>query len=532
MVLTCNSGYWSLVAGAIAEDPALPWLHLVSFALLTYGLMSLILLILAFGPLARLVLAVLLPVAAAAGFFTSHYGTLIDNTMLVNVIETNATEAVELVSFPLLVSIIILGIVPAIAVLRYQIPARSLPRALAQRVIGLVIATLLFGIPLLTDQREIFSLARNHRELRHMIAPLDAIDATVDYLDDRLDSPHEHEAIALDARHAGADGESLPTVHVLVIGETARAANFSLNGYPRTTNPELATHTLYSFREAASCGTATAQSVPCMFSVQTMRDFDSDQSRYQDNLLDIAARSGYDVRWIDNGNSCKDVCARVQAQDLSKSGVDELCTTGDRCYDGILVEQLRQILQNADHDMLIVLHQLGSHGPAYYRRYPDEFRRFTPDCRSDDLGQCTSEEIVNSYDNTILYTDHVVAQAIDALDEVSDRLSTSLVYVSDHGESLGEHNLYLHGMPRALAPEEQTHIPLLTWFSRNALISEHLQQGCKDAIESPSHDNLFHTELGLLGIDTAVYRPELDLLSGCRNTLTVGRTARVDLSDS
>jgi lipid A ethanolaminephosphotransferase len=125
-----------------------------------------------------------------------------------------------------------------------------------------------------------------------------------------------------------------------------------------------------------------------------------------------------------------------------------------------------------------------------------------------------------------------VAQAIDALDEVSDRLNTSLVYVSDHGESLGEHNLYLHGMPRALAPAEQTRIPLLTWFSRNALTSEHLQEGCKDAVDAPSHDNLFHTELGLLGIDTAVYRPELDLFSGCRITSTAEQTPPVDISKS
>jgi len=515
MVLTCNAGYWSLIVGAIAEDPDLAWLHLANFALLTYGLMSLILLILAVGPLARLVLAVLLPVAAAAGYFTSHYGTLIDNTMLTNVIETNATEAVELVSFPLLATIIIVGIIPAIAVCRYRLPARSLPEALAQRVVGLFIAALLIGVPLLNDQREIFSLARNHRELRHMIAPLDAIAATVDYVDDRLDSPHEHAAIALDARHAEADEGSLPIVHVIVIGETARAANFSLNGYSRATNPELATHALYSFLEVSSCGTATAQSVPCMFSIQTMKEFDSDQSRFQDNLLDIAARAGYDVRWIDNGNSCKGVCARVAARDLSDSAVAPLCAEG-HCYDEILVEELRRILQTADHDTLIVLHQLGSHGPAYYRRYPETFRHFTPDCRSDDLGQCTSEEIVNSYDNTILYTDHVVAQAIDALEEVSDRLSTSLVFVSDHGESLGEHNLYLHGMPRALAPDEQIRIPLLSWFSRSALTSERLLDTCNGNIDAPSHDNLFHTELRLLGIDTAVYRPDLDLFAGCR----------------
>lgn len=515
MVLTCNAGYWSLVGSAMTDGQALSWLHFVSIGSLTYGLVSLALLILAIGPLTRPVLVLLLPVAAAAGYFTSHYGTLVDNTMLANVLETNATEAAELISFQLLVSILVGGIVPVIAVVGYRLPARSLPAGVAQRVIALLIATALIGVPLLADQREMFSLARNHREMRHMIAPLDAIAATVDYLEDRLDSPHAHESIALDAHHVEAGDEKKPIVHVIVIGETARAANFSLNGYSRRTNPELASHALYSFWEASACGTATAQSVPCMFSIQTMKEFDSDRSRNQDNLLDIAARSGYDVRWIDNGNSCKEVCARVQARDLSGSTIDALCAEG-RCFDEILVDELRRILHTADHDTLIVLHQLGSHGPAYYRRYPETFRQFMPDCRSDDLGQCTSEEIVNSYDNTILYTDHVVAQAIDALDEASDRLTTSLVYVSDHGESLGEHNLYLHGMPRAFAPDEQTRIPLLTWFSRSARISEHLQAGCDNNIDSASHDNLFHTELGLLGIDTAVYRPDLDLFTGCR----------------
>jgi lipid A ethanolaminephosphotransferase len=306
-------------------------------------------------------------------------------------------------------------------------------------------------------------------------------------------------------------------VHVILLGETARAASFSLTGYPRQTNPELAAETVYRAASISTCGTATAQSVPCMFSLQTMAEFDGDTTRYQDNLLDIAARAGYEVYWVENGNSCKNVCARVGSRDLTETPDPEFCVDG-RCYDEALVIELQHILESATRDTLVVLHQIGSHGPAYYRRYPEAFRRFEPDCRSPDLGDCTPEEIVNAYDNTILYTDHVIAAAIESLEAVSDRLQTSLVYVSDHGESLGEHHLYLHGVPRMLAPAEQTEVPLIAWFSRPAMVAEGLNAHCDSRLPAMSHDNLVHTELGILQIETDVYSPDLDIFSACRRS--------------
>jgi lipid A ethanolaminephosphotransferase len=271
---------------------------------------------------------------------------------------------------------------------------------------------------------------------------------------------------------------------------------------------------LVYFPDASSCGTATSASLPCMFAVQDQEHFDRQLSKHQDNLLDIAARAGYDVYWRDNGNSCKSICARVDSRDLHDSEIASLCSEGE-CYDEILVHELALLLPEIKKDTLIVLHQLGSHGPAYFRRYPESFRVFTPDCRSTDLGDCTGPEIVNAYDNTILYTDHVLAEAIELLTSYDDRLDASLMYVSDHGESLGEHGLYLHGMPYGLAPVEQTRVPMLAWLSPSLKARRGMADVC-DVTQSRravSHDNLFFTELGLLEIDTSLYVAAKDVFA-------------------
>jgi len=518
MVATCNAGFWHVLhfggdAGSALGVPAL-----AAFLMIATGLTSLVLMILATGPVTRPVLALLLAAGAAAGYFTTNYGVMFDKDMLANVVETNVAEASELVSYGLVLTIILFGLLPGLLVMRVPLPKRGFGTAVVQRAAGMVVAIALIAVPLALDQKAVFSTVRNHRELAHMIAPVDVVSATWSYSEDLLDTPPPYRRIGEDARHAANDAANgHPTVHVLIVGETARAANFGINGYGRDTSPGVQQRPTISFKHVESCGTATAQSLPCMFSVQTMTNFDREQSDHQDNLLDVAARAGFDVRWIDNGNSCKGVCSRIANLQLAESDVADLCKS-DGCYDEYLVDELARLLPAIDHDTVIVLHQLGSHGPAYYRRYPEDFRRFVPDCRSDDFADCTNEEITNAYDNTIAYTDAVIARAIDVLSAQSDRLNTSLLYVSDHGESLGEHNLYLHGMPRALAPDEQVHVPMIAWFGDED--TRHLTTMCRDQVDDLpiSHDNLFHTELGILRIESSIYQPDLDVFAACRDS--------------
>ncbi|WP_415246253.1 phosphoethanolamine transferase [Thauera sp.] len=168
---------------------------------------------------------------------------------------------------------------------------------------------------------------------------------------------------------------------------------------------------------------------------------------------------------------------------------------------------------------MLVLHQLGNHGPAYFRRHPESFRRFTPSCDQDELSKCSREQILNSYDNALLYTDHVLARTIDLLEELDKQYDTAMIYVSDHGESLGENGLYLHGLPYSIAPDEQIKVPMVMWFSSGFAARNRLDQECLRAqtAQAASHDNLFHTVLGLLDVDTSVRDGALDLAAACRH---------------
>lgn len=519
VALTCNLGYWTTVVSGNAPDNLPGVAFLANLALLTLGLISLVMLLLAVGVFTRVVLMLTLLVSAAAGYFTHKFGTLIDANMLINVFETDPAEASDLLTLPFVATVTLLGLLPAIAVWKYRLNRRSLPIAIRDRSVALLLALCMIAGPLYISQKEVMSFGRNHREVRHAIAPINAISAGFTLARDALETTPAYRQIGLDAAHIDAElhGE-LPRVHVLIIGETARAQNFSLDGYVRNTNPELQAIDNVLYSSASSCGTATATSLPCMLTEGGKDGFDRVDRQQQDNLLDIAARAGYAVHWIDNGNGCKTLCDRVDSRDVHLANVDSLCSE-TACFDEILVHELKSLLTSVSSDTLVVMHPLGSHGPAYFRRYPEEYRRFLPDCRSQNFGDCSTEEIVNSYDNTILYTDHVIAAAIDALAAESDRINPSLLYMSDHGESLGEHNLFLHGMPYNLAPETQKQVPMISWFGETALPGLGQHSGCQPANTQNgiSHDNLFHTELGLLDIQTSAYRKDMDIFAGCKS---------------
>jgi lipid A ethanolaminephosphotransferase len=318
-----------------------------------------------------------------------------------------------------------------------------------------------------------------------------------------------------------------PTLLVMVVGETVRAANFGLAGYARDTTPRLAElPDVVTFPRTVACGTSTEVSLPCMFSPFGRAGYDEARVRRHGSLLHVLAHAGFRVVWRDNQSGCKGVCDGLEVQDLHGAALPGLCA-GGRCLDGILLHDLDQTVAAAAGDLVVVMHQLGNHGPAYHRRYPAEFARFKPACDQAELRGCTREEIVNAYDNAIAYTDHFLAQVVAFLERQRDRFDVAMVYVSDHGESLGEYGLYLHGMPRAVAPREQLEVPMVWWLPPDAAAGLRVEVGClraRAALQA-SHDNLYHSVIGLLDVATATYRPEWDLFSGCRGSPPPGAGA-------
>jgi len=313
--------------------------------------------------------------------------------------------------------------------------------------------------------------------------------------------------IAGDAKKAASTPKSAV---VLVVGETARAAEFSLNGYQRNTNPRLSSLNIINFADVQSCGTDTAESLPCMFSHLGKAGYSRNEAKRYENLLDVLQRAGVQVIWRDNNSGSKGIGDRVTYEDQVNVHDEPLCSTGE-CYDEILLKDLGKLLSQNSGDMFIILHQKGSHGPSYYKRSPKDFKLFLPECTKDSVQDCDQQSIINAYDNTIVYTDYVLAKLIDLLK--AQTYSTAMLYVSDHGESLGENNIYLHGLPYAFAPKQQTHVPMIFWASDRFLHEKSIDSAKLEQTSSGrfSHDNLFHSMLGLFHVTTAIYRPELDL---------------------
>jgi lipid A ethanolaminephosphotransferase len=307
------------------------------------------------------------------------------------------------------------------------------------------------------------------------------------------------------------------SVAILVLGETARADNFSLNGYYRDTNPMLSREDVISFSNFYSCGTSTAVSVPCMFSHFGEKGYSESKARQSENLLDVLTHAGIRVLWRDNNSGCKGVCGRVEFENMENLNKTEFCSESG-CFDEIMLQGLQSYLDNLDQDAFIVLHQKGSHGPAYYLRYPEPFKVFTPVCESSRLDQCPRQEIVNAYDNSILYTDYFLYKVIVFLKTNSDRFYTAMIYVSDHGESLGENNIYLHGLPYHFAPAEQTHVPFILWLSKGFEETYGIDKTrlLKISDDRHSHDDLFDSVLGLLNIRTKEYDAGQDLFAGAK----------------
>lgn len=515
--VACNGAF---LAALIKHRP-LPLFELILLvtftAILITGLQWLLLLLIINRWTAKPVLIALAFVTGPAVYYMTTYGIYIDRSMVQNVLETDWREATELFDWHLGLYFLLYGLIPALLVWKVKIRRGTFMQAAKARAVGIVAALVLVGFGLWPAMDSLIPMMREHREARYLVTPSNVVVSTLrqGMGNQNTDENRPKTKVATDAVKVVHTSHQKPKAFVLVIGETVRARNWGLNGYERQTTPELAGLSVVNFKDVASCGTDTATSLPCMLSMYGMRQYDEKKIRDSESILHVLNRVGVEVNWRDNQSGCKGTCSGLPFTDLSNTKDAEICP-GPRCYDAVLLKNLKREIDTAKGDVLIVLHMLGAHGPAYYQRYPESFRKFTPTCDTTDLSRCEYQSLVNTYDNGILYTDFVLSKVVSELKGIVSH-ETGMLYVSDHGESLGEGNLYLHGMPYALAPKEQTRVPLVMWLSAPLMKSHDLSANCFDArTANPiSHDNIVHTLMGVFDIRSESYMKRLDLGRGC-----------------
>lgn len=514
LVLFLNRSFWSEVFSVL--PPSQGHLFFIStLFLFLILLLQVFLLIISVDYVFKPAVIFILLTSSCAAYFMDTYGVIIDRGMVQNSLETDIREVRDLLSLTLVYYVLFLGAVPAWFVWRLKLEYQPLRREGLKRLLLIFTNLVIMTGLLFASFGNFIDLGKSHKYVRHMINPVNFIYAVSSYTSRSMRGPKTMQSIGLDAKLVTPTGDlQKPRLFIFVLGETARASNFSLNGYRQNTNPRLAKEDIFNFTDFYSCGTATAYSLPCIFSPLGRRQFSPTRAKRSEGLLDVLSRAGVGVLWRDNQSGCKGVCNRVDNESMRGVNVEGLCENGE-CMDMVLLEGLQHhIDRSAGKDQFIVLHQMGSHGPAYFQRYPKEFAVFTPECKSSQLQLCKDEEVVNSYDNSILYTDYFLSQVIAFLKENSGRYNTAMMYVSDHGESLGENNIYLHGMPYLIAPDAQKHVPFITWFSDGFLNEAGVAKADirKRQDEALSQDIIFHTVLGAMGVTTKLYNPALDLL--------------------
>lgn len=470
---------------------------------------------------AKILAVVLVFIGGFAAYAVNTLGVWITSDQIQNLMQTNFAEARDTWSWRLLVWMLGMVLLPILVILLTRIKPEPIIRQLFKKVIASVVSLALVGGLLFVFYVDFAAIFRENRDIKGMISPQNMIASTLSYY--KKKAPKQNLPLVRygeDAqRSQGAKG--LPKLMVLVVGETARAENFSLNGYAKETNPRLAKQDIINFSQVSSCGTATAVSVPCMFSGMKREDYDEQLASHREGLLDIAKRAGYQVTWIDNNSGCKGTCDRVEQFKIPEPIQQKWCK-GDECLDDILLDGLKAYLATIPKEdirpRLIVLHQMGSHGPAYYKRIPAQFRVFQPTCDTNAIQGCSQEALINSYDNTLLYTDYILDALIETLKN-TPQYQTGLWYLSDHGESTGESGMYLHGAPYAIAPTQQTHVPMLMWFSGAWQQQASKQMKClaQQSKAKLSQDNLFPTLLSLLDVKTKVMNAKDDMLETCAN---------------
>lgn len=464
---------------------------------------------------------ILIFIGGLSAYFVGSLGVIITPEQIQNSMQTDSKEAIDLLSMRFIIWALLFVLLPSLVLYWIKIKPEPLTKILLKKIIS-TLASLLVILGLLfvfyVDYAAIF---RENRSIKGMISPQNVLASTYSYFHKKAPKKNLPLVVYGEDAHLDRTADALPKLMVLVVGETARAESFSLNGYARNTNPELSQQTqLINFSQVSSCGTATAVSLPCMFSGMPRKQYDERLASHREGLLDVAQRAGYHVTWISNNSGCKGVCDRVEKYEIPQPIQQKWCTDGE-CKDGILVDALTDYIGKIPKDdqtpRVVVLHQLGSHGPAYYKRAPTEFKHFKPSCDTNAIQGCSSEQLTNAYDNSIVYTDHVLNQVIEVLKKQA-QYRTGFWYLSDHGESTGERGMYLHGAPYAIAPSQQTHVPMMMWFSEQWTATAADQVSCLAQQKSTqlSQDNLFPSLLSLLDVKSKVVDINNDMLQRCK----------------
>lgn len=514
-----NFSFWSVAFKVIGTDSLshLAFVAALYILLITWlnQLLSILLLPWLFKP----VLSILLIGAATTAYFMDSYGVMIDREMIRNTLMTDHREATELLNLKMVAYFGLIALLPIVLIWKTKIHYQSFLKELWKKLLTLVMTIAISGAIGALYYADIASFARNNTYIRHMIVPINYVSAIESFIRSNLEGGKVVVAPTGEDAKKGSKlvGENKKkTLTILVVGEAARAQNFSLNGYARETNPELSKQDIINFKQVSSCGTETAVSVPCMFSKFTRKDYSDSKGKRNENLVDVLHHAGFDLLWKDNNSSSRGVAARIGEQNVQSLDVPGICSDTE-CFDDILLYQLQDYVDQLKNDGVIILHQKGSHGPAYYLRSPEQYKKFMPECRTNQLQNCPRQELINAYDNTIVYTDHVLSEVINFLKKNSTQFDTAMWYLADHGESTGEKGIYLHAAPYMIAPEEQTHIAMIQWFSEGFLNRMKLSKPClaQKTDEVLSQDNLFHSVLGLLDVKTSAYDPSLDMFKSC-----------------
>jgi lipid A ethanolaminephosphotransferase len=482
-------------------------------------LLNLLLVVLfSFRRLQKTAVLVFFAIGAFSYYFIDSFGIVIDKEMLQNAVETDVAEAKGILTVSMIWQVFGMMLFPILCI--SLIKVRSLPamQFFKHWLLALVLVVLSLGSLIASGFSELAPFFRNYKDVKHLALPFSPMSAAVSFSSDLIKQqfPTKFVQLGQDAVQPLAVKTDKPRLIVLVLGETARADHFQLNGYARPTNPKLSQLPVYSFKDVSSCGTATAHSVPCMFSNMGRENYKETIAKNSSNILDVLATAGINVNWLDNNSGCKGVCARVPTELVFEQQQNPLCTDG-QCLDPILLEALdKQLQQPLTSDRLIVLHQMGSHGPEYYRRSAGSDKVFLPECTDKQIQLCAPSDIVNAYDNSIVATDSLLAGVIERLNK-EQNYQTAMFYLSDHGESLGESGIYLHGLPYWMAPKAQTQVPMLWWMSDAYASSQQLTSECIAARQQNpySHDNLFHSLLGMFKVSTDLYQSGKDIFHTC-----------------